>query len=148
MCKLLLLDNDEIMRMIYRDELEAWGYSVVDTDMTLNLLERIAQDPPDAMIMDANLGKHDGLDLLQSIRNRHYDLPVILCTDFPDVKHDPRALAADYVVVKGRDLGELTRRIRMALDATQSLQETVLDTKGKSNLPAERNAVALPALII
>ncbi len=141
MCKLLLLDNDETMRMIYRDELEAWGYSVVDTGMTPNLLNRIALETPDAIIMEENLGACDGLDLLQTIRNRHPGLPIILCTAFPHVKHDPRVLAADYVVVKGSKLEELMRCTQMALDANQSLQEAALENRDKNDLPGEKRAL-------
>lgn len=141
MCKLLLLDNDETMRMIYRDELEAWGYSVVDMGMSPNLLETIAHEAPEAIIMEAKLGACDGLDLLQTIRNRHSGLPIILCTAFPHVKHDPRALAADYVVVKGSKLEELMRCTQMALDANQSLQEAALENRDKNDLPGEKRVL-------
>ena len=66
--------------------------------------------------MDIKLGKINGLDLLQGIRNTYYNLPVILCTAYPAFKYDLKSVAADYYVVKGSDLSELKLKIKMALE--------------------------------
>jgi len=56
-------------------------------------------------------------DLLQDIRNRFYDLPVVLCTAYDTFKEDMKSIAADYYVIKSFDLSELKSKIAMALDA-------------------------------
>ena len=56
------------------------------------------------------------LDLLLDIRDRYYNLPVILCTAYDTFKEDPRSIAADYYVIKSFDLTELKTKIKRAID--------------------------------
>ena len=116
MCKLLLLEKDETIRMLYRWELEEWGYSVVDTDKPEIFLKMITEDTPDVIVMAADLTEWNGCNLLQSIRNRYDDLPIILCIRYPHLEGSPKSFEADSVVVKGFDLGELREGIRMSLN--------------------------------
>jgi DNA-binding NtrC family response regulator len=53
---------------------------------------------------------------LQEIRNRYYDLPVILCSAYEVFKRDVKAIAADAYVVKSSDLTPLKKAIRRALE--------------------------------
>jgi DNA-binding response OmpR family regulator len=67
---------------------------------------------------------YDGLELLQEIRSHHHDLPVILCTAYDTYKEDPRALAADYYVIKSFDLAELKMATLRAIQADNATQLT------------------------
>ncbi|HIJ75111.1 MAG TPA: response regulator [Deltaproteobacteria bacterium] len=60
---------------------------------------------------------YNGLDILQYIRNRFYDLPVILSTAYDTFKEDMKSIAADFYVVKRFDLTELKEKIAIALEA-------------------------------
>ena len=82
------------------------------------------KQPPGPCRDGIGLGRHDGLDLLQDIRNNYYDLPVILFTAYPEFKHDLRSIAADYYVVKSADLDELKVKIRMSLDTVVGMPFT------------------------
>jgi CheY-like chemotaxis protein len=62
---------------------------------------------------------------LQEIRNRFHDLPVILCTAYDTYKEDPKAIAADYYVVKSFDLSELKMAIQRVIEADTSIRLTV-----------------------
>ena len=61
---------------------------------------------------------YNGLDLLQDIRNKFYDLPIILCSAYDTFKDDMKSIAADHYVVKSFDLSELKGRIKEALEHT------------------------------
>ena len=66
---------------------------------------------------DTGSDSADGFEhILQDIRNRFYDLPVILCSAYDTYKEDPKSIAADYYVVKSFDLSELKTMIKRALD--------------------------------
>ena len=80
-------------------------------------MDIIRQKSPDVILLDIRLGAHNGLDLLQDIRNIYYDLPVILCSGLPLFKYDLKAIAADYYVVKSPNLIELKTKVKMALEA-------------------------------
>lgn len=116
MHKILVVDNEEAIRMLYADELMEEGYEVItigDGSLVMGLIE---QRRPDLIVMEVRLGKYDGLDLLQDIRNTYYNLPVILCSAYPGFRHDPRSIAADYFVVKSSDFRELKQKVRMAFE--------------------------------
>ncbi len=116
--KILIVDDEKHIRLLYSEELSAAGYEVSVMDTGHGLLERIEADKPDLVILDIKLAEHSGLDLLQDIRNKFYDLPVILSTAYDVFKEDLKSVAADYYVVKSFDLTELKKRIAMALETT------------------------------
>jgi two-component system response regulator (stage 0 sporulation protein F) len=70
------------------------------------------------VVLDIKMVDYNGLDLLQEIRNRFYNLPVILCTAYDTFKEDIKAIAADFYVIKSFDLTELKKKIARALEAT------------------------------
>ena len=116
MAKILIVDDEEHIRFLYSEELTDEGYEVVTADTGLNLLERIEQEKPDLIILDIKMVDYNGLDLLQDIRNKYYDLPVILCTAYDTFKEDMKSIAANFYVIKSFDLTELKNKIKMALE--------------------------------
>jgi DNA-binding NtrC family response regulator len=116
MPKILVVDDEEPIRLLYEEELMDEGYAVVSIASGQGLLERIEQEKPDLVILDIKLADADGLALLQEIRNRYYDLPVILSSAYEVFKRDVKAIAADAYVVKSSDLAPLKKATRRALE--------------------------------
>ncbi|MBW1770791.1 MAG: response regulator [Deltaproteobacteria bacterium] len=116
MKKILIVDDEEVIRMLYGEELEDEGYDVVTTGTGQGLVELVGREKPDLIILDIKMAEHDGLDLLQDIRKEYYNVPVILCSAYSSYKGDLKSIAADYYVVKSADLSELKRKISMALE--------------------------------
>jgi DNA-binding response OmpR family regulator len=117
MAKILVVDDEEHIRLLYSEELREEGYDVSTAEGGYRLLERIERERPDLVVLDIKMVDYDGLDLLQDIRNKFYDLPVILSTAYDTFKEDMKSIAADFYVVKSFDLSELKKKIRMALEA-------------------------------
>ena len=116
MKKILIVDDEEVIRMLYGEELEDEGYNVITTGTGQGLVELVGREKPDLIILDIKMAEHDGLDLLQDIRKEYYNVPVILCSAYSSYKGDLKSIAADYYVVKSADLSELKRKISMALE--------------------------------
>ncbi len=117
MNKILIVDDDETIRMLYADELDEEGYDVFTTGDCTRVMAVIEEKRPDLIVMETKLGKYNGLDLLQDIRDKNHELPVILCTAYPAFKYDPKSTAADFYVVKSSSLKELKCRIKMVFRA-------------------------------
>ncbi len=117
MAKILVVDDEEHIRFLYSEELTEVGYEVITADSGYKLLERIEDEKPDLVVLDIKMLDYNGLDLLQDIRNRFYNLPVVLCTAYDTFKEDMKSIAADYYVIKSFDLTELKSKIAMALEA-------------------------------
>jgi two-component system response regulator (stage 0 sporulation protein F) len=117
MAKILVVDDEEYIRHFYTVELSEEGHQVSTVASGHDLLRRIDLLRPDVVVLDIKLVDYDGLELLQQIRNRYHDLPVILCTAYDTYRCDQEAIAADYYVVKAFDLSELKMAIRKAIEA-------------------------------
>ncbi len=115
MCKLLLMEKDEDLRMLYRCELEAWGYTVVCTDKPERVIKMIRKEKPDVVIMGADFGKGASALLYQNIRKRYATLPVIVCCAYPHFRYKSKSLMPD-LVFKGFDARELKNHIQINLD--------------------------------
>jgi two-component system response regulator (stage 0 sporulation protein F) len=122
MAKILLIDDEEHICQLYREELGDEGHEIASVSSGVDLLKNIDVHRPQAVVLDIRLVDYDGLELLQEIRTRHHDLPVILCTAYDTYKYDPKAVAADYYVIKSFDLSPLKVAIRKALETDQSMR--------------------------
>ena len=125
MARILVVDDEEHIRLFYREELSGEGHKVWTVATGHELLERIRHIKPEVVVLDIRLVDYDGLELLQEIRNQYHDLPVILCTAYDTYKEDLKSMAADYYVVKSFDLAQLKRAIEKALEADTSMRLSV-----------------------
>ncbi len=116
MAKILIVDDEEHIRQLYSEELMEAGYEVATAESGFKILERIEKEKPDLIILDIKMADENGLDVLQEIRNKYYNLPVVLCTAYDTFKEDMKSIAADFYVIKSFDLTELKNRIAMALE--------------------------------
>ena len=114
--KILEMDDDRGIRMLYEDELSDEGYKVITHDNVDMLMGTIEKEKPDLIVMDLKLTGCDGLKLLEEVRSTYEDLPVILCTAYPAFALDPRSKAADFIVEKRSDLRELKSKIKLILE--------------------------------
>ena len=121
MKKVLVADDEDLLCQLYTEELRSEGYEVFTTNEGAGLIEMIEQHRPDLIVLDIRMGEHDGLDLLQDIRNAYYEMPVILCSAYSSFRHDLKSIAADHYVVKSADLTELKIKINTALGSNVSL---------------------------
>lgn len=102
--------------MLYSDELIEEGYEVTAIGEASGVMALIKKEDPDLVILDIRLGKYNGLDIIQEIRNTYYEMPVILCTAYPAFKHDLKSISVDYCLVKSSNLEELKVKVKMGLE--------------------------------
>ena len=117
MTRILLVDDEEHIRRFYSEELADEGHKVWTTATGHELLKTIDSLQPEVVVLDIRLVDYDGLYLLQEVRNKHHELPVILCTAYDTYKDDQKSIAANYYVVKSFDLTELKLAIHRAIEA-------------------------------
>ena len=115
--KILVVDDEKHIRMLYQEELEGEGYTVVVSDGEDDILPLMEKVDPDVVVLDIKLGgNRSGLDLLQEIRGTNQTIPVILSTAYDSFQHDLKSIAADYYVVKSVYLGELKSKVSQAME--------------------------------
>lgn len=117
--KILVIDDEKHVRMLYQEELENEGYEVAVSDGREPVVQVIDREMPKILILDIKLGPDvSGLDLLQTLRGPYPELPVILSTAYDSFQYDLKSIAADFYVVKSVDLGELKQKVKEALAKT------------------------------
>jgi DNA-binding response OmpR family regulator len=118
MAKVLIVDDEKHIRLLYSEELKEEGYDVALAADGKDILSRIEREKPDVIVLDIKMVSTNGLDVLQEIRNKYYNLPVILCSAYGSYKVDIKSIAADAYVVKSSDLTELKNKIAQVLEAS------------------------------
>ncbi len=116
MKKILVVDDEENIRLLLREELEDAGYLVLTAENGEQALDLIRAESPDLVTLDIKMPGEDGLMILRRIRETHYDLPVILYSAYDSYKTYFSAVAADHYVVKSSEFSELKEKIREILE--------------------------------
>ncbi|QXE90639.1 response regulator [Geomonas subterranea] len=119
MAKLLVVDDEANIRLLYAQELSDEGYQVVTAGSALEAVEKLESESFDLAVIDIKLKNESGLELLQRIVKERHTIPVILCTAFSCYKDDFSAWLADGYVVKSSDLQELKDEISRVLAKRQ-----------------------------
>ena len=115
MNKILVVDDESSIRLLYKDELTEEGYDVTTAATAMEAAEKLLAEEFDLIVLDIKLKNESGLDLLQKIVKERHNLPVILCTAFSCYKDDFSAWLADGYIVKSSDLQELKDEIKKVL---------------------------------
>jgi two-component system nitrogen regulation response regulator NtrX len=74
----LVVDDESDIRSSLRMILEYEGYAFVEAGSGEDALARLAQEPPDAMILDIKMPRMDGLEALARVKQAEPGLPVIM----------------------------------------------------------------------
>ena len=119
MAKLLVVDDEANIRLLYAQELSDEGYEVVTAASALDAVDKLQGAPFDLVVLDIKLKNESGIELLQRIVKERHTLPVILCTAFSCYKDDFSAWLADGYVVKSSDMQELKDEIKRVLAKRQ-----------------------------
>ena len=93
---ILVVEDNQLNRELLRDWLEVEGYEVWPATDLQTSYDVFAKRIPDAVLLDINLGKDDGLDLLAWLREKPEmrDIPVIAVTAHALVAEQERILQA------------------------------------------------------
>ena len=112
---ILVVDDEEAIRLLYQVELREAGYHVELASDGHSALETVQRSRPDLMTIDIKMPGMDGIELLRRVREIHRDLPIIICTAYGNFKMDFGTWASDAYVTKSADLAELKAKIRELL---------------------------------
>jgi CheY-like chemotaxis protein len=115
MKKILVVDDEESIRFLYKEELEEEGYIVECARNGEEALEKLFVFRPDLVSLDIKMPGMDGLEALKRIRQTERQLPIILCSAYGEYKQDLTTWASDAYVVKCADLTAFKSTIRKLL---------------------------------
>jgi two-component system response regulator AtoC len=123
--KILVVDDEKMIRWSLGEALRGWGYEPVQADTAGAGLAAFDADQPAATLLDINLPDGSGLEVLRQIRHRQPDAIVIMITANVLVDETIAALrggAYDFIG-KPINLEELQVAIRNGIEANRLRRE-------------------------
>ena len=121
--RVLVLDDDDLLRSIITERLERSGFEVLAVANIKGARARITTDPPDIALLDVKLPDGDGTDLLPDLGEA--EVPVVMMTAHATVQLAVSALklgARDFLE-KPFNLDKLEATLRAALELTRMRRE-------------------------
>ncbi len=114
--KLLIVDDERLIRWSLKTRLQQAGYHVLVADSGRETLEAL-EHAVSLVLLDLKLPDADGLDLLREIHTRLPSCRIIMMTAHwtPEIAREARARGAVDVLPKPFTLDDLTSRIEAAL---------------------------------
>jgi len=111
--KILLLEDDFMLADLLYHHLKELSYDVLHVDDGQKALDEASSSTFDLMILDINVPKVSGLDVIKGIREYNDTTPAILITAYQDTKHLKNGFenGCDDYIKKPFDLEELDLRI-------------------------------------
>lgn len=109
--KILIVDDDQNILRLYKEELEEEGYTVITASNGKEAIEQFDKEEPDIVTLDILLPDIDGIKLLRQIKEKRPRLPVIMSTAY-DYRDDFAVWASEAYIVKSADLQELKATIK------------------------------------
>lgn len=107
--KLLLVDDEESLLLLIRDELENSGYDVDTAESGEKALEILSKKKFAIVVLDIMMPGIDGLEVLKNIRQQGLKSKVVLLTGVNELKiaRDSLALGANDFLMKPYDFNTL-----------------------------------------
>ncbi len=121
MARLVVIDDEidlcELIRRMFLDQ----GHDVVYFTDEDEALAWLRQENADLLIVDIQLKRKTGIDILRHVHDLDFRPKVIIITAYPSIRTAKEAVslgASDYLI-KPVDIDELERKVNRILDETR-----------------------------
>jgi two-component system response regulator (stage 0 sporulation protein F) len=116
MKKILLVDDEENIHIVYRAEFEDIGYQVISAVNGEEGLAKFQDDKPDLVILDILMPGMSGVEVLRKMKMLDPTIPMILSIAYTQFKHYIGTCASDAYIVKSGDSTDLKNTVRNLLE--------------------------------
>lgn len=101
MPKVLLAEDDHTMVMLLTTLLKMEGHEVIVLAATADIPAAVLHEKPDSILMDVNIGKQNGMDLVQIIRNdpANANINIVMASGY-NLKEECLKRGANYFLLK------------------------------------------------
>jgi len=150
--RILIVDDEPLNVDYLEQELDELGFETETAANGVEALERVADNPPDLVLLDVMMPRMDGITALRMLKRDPGTrlIPVVLMTALTAVEDRVRGIeaGADDFLSKPVDERELLARIRTALSQKRAIDESLDDLQRASShlaryAPTERDVAVL-----
>ena len=116
MARILIIDDEEMVRQTYRMTLELSGYEVTEASDGDEGIKKFREDPADLVVTDIKMEPKGGLDVIRELRADYPEIKVIAITGYdPTTLDTAMDLGASRVFTKPLKMAELLGTIEQLL---------------------------------
>ena len=115
MKKILVVDDEENICTLYKEELEDMGYEVVTARDGATALAAMEELHFDLVTLDMRMKGMDGIETLRKMKEKNSTMPVIISSAYEEYKNDFGSWASDAYIVKSADTAALRDTIKKIL---------------------------------
>ena len=137
MVRVLVIDDDRLIRKVVKKALTDLSYEVVETEDGLEALKRIKSIRPDAVIVDKMMPGIDGFEVTRRLRREPElaHIPILVLTGESDLKEKLAAFeaGADDYLCKPFAAAELAARLTVLLRRAKALEAAQSQNLQKSD---------------
>lgn len=114
--RVLVVDDSSLVRLYYRNALEAAGFDVEQAINGIEAMEKVLAQPFDMVIVDVNMPRMDGLSFMRALRRNTAEaasLPALIVSTEAGQQdiEDARAAGANFYLIKPISEAELVRHV-------------------------------------
>jgi two-component system response regulator HydG len=126
MPRILIIDDDPAFCTLLRNFLNQQGFETGEAYAAREGIRAVYDESYDLVLIDYRLPDMDGLELLKNIKKRYFHLPVIIMTNYANIKTAVKAmqLGAFEYVTKPINPDEIRLSINQALTEEQATPQT------------------------
>lgn len=129
--KILIVDDEPLIRMMTESRLEASGYEVLQATSGMEAMKLLAETKPDLVLLDIVMPAMDGEEFCMKLKSNPdtTKIPVLILTASTrkDLHLKCLKAGAKAVILKPYDSNELLALIRKALDPNGKWRRIVED---------------------
>ena len=115
--KILVIDDEPVVLTSCRKVLEEDGFDAYLVPSADEALKAMKKEVFDLLLVDVKMPKHDGIYLMQKVKEKWPDVPIIVMSGYPtpDTITDGAKMGADAFIAKPFTPDELLETIRQVI---------------------------------
>lgn len=128
--RVMLADDHVLMREGIRQLLEFDGSIevIAEANDGEECIEKLLEMSPDILLLDINMSKKNGIEVLKDIKNKNIDVKVLILTVHESIEYLLKAveLGADGYIMKDSESAELKKAISVIMNGENYIQPNLI----------------------
>lgn len=115
--KILICDDEPLLRDLIAAQLSMHGFDAEEAEDGVQCVEKAIQIHPSAILLDINLPKMNGMEVLEKLKSYQIDCPIIIITGSSDQEKIQyfKDHGVDKILYKPFHLGTLEEQLKELL---------------------------------
>lgn len=127
--RILVVEDTELLRRMYRDKLLQDGYEVEDASDGVAALALLRERPFDLVLLDLIMPRMGGIQVLEAVKQdpRTQSIPVVVLTNLGEEETIERAVslgAVDYLIKNETRPADVAEKVKLVLEAFKTSEVT------------------------